>query len=217
MGRGAFITIEGGEGVGKSTSLAAVEQTLQDRGIDVVVTREPGGTPLGESVRTWILDGRHDGLAPETEALLMFAARAQHLAQVIRPALAAGQWVLCDRFTDATFAYQGGGGSVPREFLERLRRDVHRGTDPDLTLLLDAPVEVGFERIRSRELDHFERAGLEFLRRVRDTYLSIARNEPGRVRIIDADRPPDVVAADMRACVGRFVDSFTGNDAADGS
>ena len=206
--RGAFITIEGGEGVGKSTSLAAVEATLRDLGHTVVTTREPGGTQLGEQVRSLILDGRHEGLKPETEVLLMFAARAQHLADVIRPALERGDWVLCDRFTDATMAYQGGGRGLPVEFIADLEARVQRGLRPDLTLLLDAPAAVGYQRIRDRELDHFEREGLEFLERVRQAYLEIAEREPERVEVVDASASPEAVAAALSARVRRFAGRF---------
>jgi dTMP kinase len=185
-----------------------VADALLQLDVDLVVTREPGGTTLGEQIREWILGGHHEDLAPETEALLMFAARAQHLTEVIRPALAAGRWVLCDRFTDATLAYQGGGRSVSIEFLRRLESDVQRELRPDLTLLLDAPVEVGFGRIAGRELDHFERAGLAFLERVRKSYLEIAREEPARVSVVDATRSPETVAADMVDRIRAFADAY---------
>src|SRR5262245_41616227 len=155
---GAFITLEGGEGVGKSKSLGAIAAHLQSRGIEVLTTREPGGTPLGETIRRWILEGDHGALSAEIEALLMFAARAQHLDAVIRPALAAGKWVVCDRFTDATFAYQGGGRGADAQLLAALETGVQRGLTPDLTLLLDAPPDVGRLRIATRgAADHFER------------------------------------------------------------
>ncbi len=208
MVRGAFITIEGGEGVGKSTSLAAVEDSLRRLGRDVTVTREPGGTPLGERVRSMILDG-DSSITPMSEALLMFAARAEHLAAVIGPALEAGRWVLCDRFTDATMAYQGGGRGMRRPFLELLRDEVQGDLRPDLTILLDAPVAVGLDRIRSREFDHFERAGESFLERVRRAYLDIAGREPERVRVIDADRPVEQVNSSIVATVNAFAAEFT--------
>ena len=216
MKRGAFITIEGGEGVGKSTSVAAVEAGIRELGHDVVVTREPGGTQLGEQIRSWILDGRHEGLRPEVEALLMFAARAQHLAEVIRPAVAAGKWVLCDRFTDATLAYQGGGHGVNRVFLEQVAAGVHGDLVPDLTLLLDAPVQVGFERIASRPLDHFERQGLEFLGRVREAYLEIAAAEPDRVKVVDAARDQEAVAAAMLGQLRAFAGHFAATQGVEG-
>jgi dTMP kinase len=184
--RGAFVTLEGGEGVGKSTNLALVVAHLEARGVEVVATREPGGTPLGETIRAWILDGEHGALSAEVEALLMFAARARHLDTVIRPALAAGKWVVCDRFTDATFAYQGGGRGADIGLLDALETGVQRGLEPDLTLLLDAPLEVGRRRIAARALDHFEREQTPFFERVRRAYLDRARRDPKRIKVIDA-------------------------------
>jgi dTMP kinase len=184
--RGAFVTLEGGEGVGKSTNLALVVAHLEARGVEVVATREPGGTPLGETIRAWILDAEHGALSAEVEALLMFAARARHLDTVIRPALAAGKWVVCDRFTDATFAYQGGGRGADKGLLDALETGVQRGLEPDLTLLLDAPLEVGRQRIAARALDHFEREQAPFFERVRGAYLDRARHDPKRIKVIDA-------------------------------
>ncbi len=191
--RGAFITLEGTEGVGKSTCLGHVRAFLAAAEIPVIVTREPGGTALGEHVRDWILQGKHGRLSAETETLLMFAARAFHLDEVIRPALAAGRWVVCDRFSDATAAYQGGGRGAAPEWIESLRAAVHADLEPDLTLLLDAPVEVGLARIRARTKDHFEREKPGFFGRVRQAYLELAEREPERIRVIDAQPPlPDV-------------------------
>jgi dTMP kinase len=184
--RGAFVTLEGGEGVGKSTNMALVAAHLEAHGVEVVTTREPGGTPLGETIRAWILDGEHGSLSAEVEALLMFAARARHLETVIRPALEASKWVVCDRFTDATFAYQGGGRGADRGLLEALEAGVQRGLVPDLTLLLDAPLEVGRRRIAARAPDHFEREQAPFFERVRRAYLERAQREPRRIKIIDA-------------------------------
>ena len=150
MTRGAFITLEGAEGVGKSTCLALLGGRLEARGRDVVTTREPGGTPIGEHIREWLLNGTHARLSAETEAVLMFAARAVHIEAVIEPALASGRWVVCDRFADATFAYQGGGRGADQEFLSRLEAGVLGALQADLTLLLDAPVDVGLARIRGR-------------------------------------------------------------------
>ena len=180
------MTLEGLEGVGKSTILAYLEQLLLAAGEKVVVTREPGGTPLGEQIRQWVLEGDHTDLPAEVEALLMFAARAQHLVEVIRPALADGAWVLCDRFTDATIAYQGGGRGAAVDLLEKLKQTVQRDLEPDLTLLFDAPVEVGFERIANRAHDHFEREDRAFFDRVRITYLELAKRYPERIKLIDA-------------------------------
>jgi dTMP kinase len=204
MPRGAFITLEGGEGVGKSSSLAAIEQYLENLGLDVRVTREPGGTDLGELVRHWLLDGRHKNLSAVTEALLMFAARSLHLDQFIRPAIAAGTWVVCDRFTDATLAYQGGGRGASRDFLSTLQDEVQQGFAPDLTILLDAPVEVGFARIADRPHDHFERESAAFFGRVRQAYLELAAQHPERIRVIDASASPD----EVRASIEQELDAF---------
>jgi dTMP kinase len=188
MARGAFITLEGAEGVGKSTCLALVGGRLEAHGRDVVTTREPGGTPIGEHLREWLLNGTHGRLSAETEAVLMFAARAVHVEAVIEPALAGGRWVVCDRFADATFAYQGGGRGADTEFLSRLEAGVLGGLQADLTLLLDAPVDVGLARIRGRALDRFERENRDFFERVRGAYLERARRYPQRIKIIDASR-----------------------------
>jgi len=194
---GAFITLEGGEGVGKSTNLAFVASHLRARGRDVLTTREPGGTPLGETIRAWILEGAHGTLSAEVETLLMFAARAEHLDAVIRPALAAGKWVVCDRFTDATFAYQGGGRGADPTLLAVLESSIQRGLQPDLTLLLDAPLAVGRERIAARTPDHFEREQQPFFERVRRGYLDRAARDSTRVKIIDAARTLERVQTDV--------------------
>jgi dTMP kinase len=213
MVRGAFITVEGGEGVGKSTSLAAVADALGKRGIEHRLTREPGGTKLGEAVRSWILDGEHGALGSEVEALLMFAARAQHLDELIRPTLAAGRWVVCDRFTDATLAYQGGGRGADPVFLRALAAGVQKDLRPDLTLLLDAPVEIGMARIADRPHDHFEREARTFFDRVRQTYLDLAAAEPDRFRVIDATATPVAVAT----AIGHELDGFCDRFAAAGA
>lgn len=187
--QGLFITLEGTEGVGKSTNLAFVESYLREHGRDVLVTREPGGTQLGEKVRSWVLEGEHGPLSAEVEALLMFAARAHHLDRLIRPALAAGKAVVCDRFTDATLAYQGGARGAAPDFLATLQQAVQRGLEPQLTLLLDAPLDVGRTRIRDRRPDHFEREENPFFERVRAAYLDLAKRYPGRIKVIDASRP----------------------------
>jgi len=193
----AFVTLEGTEGVGKSTNLGYLEQLLVAAGQKVVVTREPGGTPLGEEIRRWVLEGNHSNLSAEVEALLMFAARAQHLDQIIRPALADGAWVLCDRFTDATIAYQGGGRGASVEFLQQLKRAVQRDLEPDLTLLFDAPVEVGLERIADRDHDHFEREDRAFFGRVRTAYLGLAERYPERIKRIDAAQSLETVQQEL--------------------
>lgn len=206
--RGAFITLEGGEGVGKSTNLAFAADYLRGRGADVVTTREPGGTPLGETIRSWILNGEHGSLSAEVEALLMFAARARHLEAVIQPALSAGKWVVCDRFTDATFAYQGSGRGAQPQLLDALELGVQRGLQPDLTLLLDAPLDVGRRRIAARKPDHFEREQEPFFERVRRGYLDRAKAHPERIRVVDAavalDQVQHAIAAELDALLRKF-------------
>lgn len=203
MARGLFITLEGGEGAGKSTSLAFIEAWLRQAGKGVVVTREPGGTEAGERIREVLLHTRELAMSAETELLLMFAARAEHLARVIRPALERGQVVLCDRFTDATYAYQGGGRGLPEARIAEMENWVQGNLRPDLTLLLDLPVEVGLGRANSRsEPDRFERENLEFFERVREAYLARAAREPARMRVVDAAQPPDAVAQQ----IGRILD-----------
>ncbi len=185
--RGRFITLEGIEGVGKSTQAAFLAEHLRAGGRDVVATREPGGTSIGDRIRSILLDPAGEGPAEDTELLLMFAARAEHLARVIRPALAAGQWVVCDRFTDATYAYQGGGRGIAAERIERLENWVQGDLRPDRTFLLDLPVEEGLRRARGdRDGDRFEREQRDFFERVRRIYLERARAEPERYRVIDA-------------------------------
>jgi len=191
--RGRFITFEGIDGAGKSTQLDVAAATLRDRGIDLIVTREPGGTALGESLRELIL--QHP-MRPDTETLLLFAARAEHLAQVIRPALAAGRWVLCDRFTDATYAYQAGGRGVPAERIEALERWVHADLQPDLTLLFDVPPEVAAARLaRARAADRFEAEDLAFFRAVRAQYLQ--RAQAARFRVLDGTGAPETLRAQV--------------------
>lgn len=203
--RGLFVTLEGIEGVGKSTNLAFAANTIRAAGFDVVTTREPGGTPFGEVVRGWILTGDHGSLSADVETLLMFAARSQHLDEVIRPALAAGRCVVCDRFTDATFAYQGGGRGASQTLLDTLRAEIQRGLEPDLTLLLDAPLEVGESRIASRIPDHFEREQRSFFERVRSAYRGLAERYPERIETIDAAQPLAAVQAQIAAALGALV------------
>ena len=208
--RGLFITVEGGEGVGKSTNMAYLEQHLSDLGIDIVVTREPGGTALGEDIRELLLRPREDEMTANAELLLIFAARAQHLAQVVEPALAQGRWVLCDRFTDATYAYQGGGRGLPVPIIRELEQLVQGELRPDYTLLLDASVEVGMSRARGRgELDRIEQEQTEFFERVRQTYLELASESSGRYRVVDASKPLaaveqqlEEVCAELATCWG---------------
>jgi len=190
MTRGKFITLEGGEGVGKTTNLAFVNNYLRDYGIDVVVTREPGGTPLAEKIRQLLLDSSSETISESAELLLVFAARAQHIKHVIEPALSQGKWVLCDRFTDATYAYQGGGRGMNINTIEWLENHVQGTLRPDLTLLLDAPVEIGIERARERgKLDRFEAEKIDFFERVRQSYLRQAELYPDRIKLITANQP----------------------------
>lgn len=189
MSRGRFITVEGVEGAGKSTCIGHIRDMLTDAGKQVIVTREPGGTALSEEIRGLLLAHRQEGVAVETETLLMFAARAEHLAKVIRPALAAGQWVLCDRFTEASYAYQGGGRGLARERIEVLEQWLQGELRPDLVLLLDVPVRLGLERAAQRSArDRFESEDIAFFERVRAAYLDQAQRHPQRFRIIDASR-----------------------------
>ena len=206
---GKLITLEGGEGAGKSTVLAAVRELLAARHIDVVVTREPGGTPAGEAIRAVLLDPQHKGLSAETELLLMFAARAQLVRDVIQPALARGHWVLSDRFTDASYAYQGGGRGQPEARIADLEHWAAAGMTPDLTLLLDLPVADGLKRANGRgAADRIEMENAEFFERVRASYRARAQTQPTRFRVIDASRSLDAVLADVRRVVGAFLDEL---------
>ena len=210
---GAFITLEGIEGVGKSTALNYVEEFLQAAGIEVVTTREPGGTSLGEMVRKWLLEGNHDELSGELEALLMFAARSHHLESVIKPALATGHFVVCDRFSDATFAYQGAGRGADLSFLQTLKQAVQGSLEPDLTFLLDAPVNVGLKRISGRPADHFERETVPFFERIRSHYLGLAKENKDRIVIIDANRSRKTIQRDLERYLRRFLKSYSATDA----
>ena len=199
--RGRFISLEGIDGAGKSTHAAWLKDALAAQGRTVVATREPGGTPLGEALRELLL--AHP-MTHDTEALLMFAARREHVEQVIAPALARGDWVLCDRFTDATYAYQGGGHGVPRERIVELERFIPADCRPDLTILFDVPVAVSRARLernsgQGRELDKFEREAGAFFERVRRVYLERATLEPARFRVVDASRPFPEVRAELTA------------------
>ena len=193
--RGKLITLEGGEGVGKTTHLAAIKTYLEQRGHPVMVTREPGGTQLGERLRALLLDhNESEALSENSELLLIFAARAQHIDQRILPALNAGEWVLCDRFTDASYAYQGGGRGISWQRIAQLEQWVQGELRPDLTLLLDAPVEVGMARARQRSRpDRFETEQFDFFNQVRTHYLKLAATFPERIKIVDASLSMDEV------------------------
>jgi len=201
MKRGMFITLEGVDGAGKSTHVAGIADLLRARGKDVVVTREPGGTPPGESLRALLLE---QPMHVDTETLLVFAARREHLAQVIAPALDAGRWVLCDRYTDATYAYQGGGHGVATERIEAL--DAWMGVVPDLTLVFDVPAEVARRRRAGSASapDRFEREDPAFFDRVRRVYLQRARLDPRRVRIVNGDRSPEEVKKELQHILSSY-------------
>jgi dTMP kinase len=205
--RGVFISIEGGEGAGKSTVLAAISALLARRGFEVVATREPGGTPAGEAIRQLLLDPASH-LVPEAELLLMMAARAQLVRETIRPALARGAAVLSDRFTDASYAYQGGGRGIESGTIAALER-IAAGIKPDITLLLDVGIDIGLARARSRggAPDRIESEREEFFERVRATYLARAAAEPARFRIVDASQPAERVVDEVRRRLGEWLDA----------
>ncbi len=189
MRQGKFITLEGGEGCGKTTNLNFIADYLAHKGIDIVQTREPGGTEISEKIRTLLLDKNNTGLHADTELLLMFAARAQHLQQKILPALAQGQWVLSDRFTDSTFAYQGAGRGIAFERIKQLEHWVQNGLSPDKTFILDLPVDIGLARAAKRaELDRFEREKMDFFSRVREGFLQRAALNPDIYCVVDASQ-----------------------------
>jgi len=203
---GRLITLEGGEGAGKSTVLETVRAQLAERGIDVLVTREPGGTPAGEAIRSVLLDPNLKGLCAETELLLMFASRAQLVREIVLPALAAGRWVLSDRFTDASFAYQGGGRGQPVERIAELESWAAAGVQPHLTLLLDLPVADGMRRANGRgSADRIEMENVDFFERVRAAYRARAAAEPTRFRVVDASRPLNEVLGAVRGNIDRFL------------
>jgi dTMP kinase len=201
--RGRFITFEGTEGVGKTTNMDFAAAALTNRGIPFIRTREPGGTPMAERVRAILLDPQSEPIDPEAELLLVFAARAQHLARVIRPALDAGTWVLCDRFTDATYAYQGGGRGLSIARIAALEQQVQDGLQPDLTIYLDLPIAAGLARIDASQRDRFEREQLEFFERVRQIYVERAKTY-ARFRTIDAARP----LAQVQQSIGDVLQDF---------
>jgi dTMP kinase len=207
---GKFITFEGGEGLGKTTNIPFVCDYLGQHGLQVVSTREPGGTQLAEKIRQLLLDTESESLCEQSELLLMFAARSQHLHHIIKPALAKGCWVLCDRFTDATYAYQGGGRGINIDSIASLEQLVQGDLRPDLTLLFDAPVEIGMLRAAQRNstVDRFESEQLSFFERVRSLYLSRARQNPGRIKIINAEQDLSSVQKNLMAVLDELTESL---------
>ncbi len=206
MSRGLFVTFEGAEGVGKSTQIATFVEALRDQNVDVLETREPGGTVNAERIRAVLKDHTDEVMPDVAEMLLMFAARAINVTNTIRPALEQGSWVVADRFTDSTRAYQGGGRGLPRDRIDTLADWVHGDVNPDVTLLLDAPVEVGLERASRRgEVDRIETEQVDFFQRVRDSYLELAKSEPERVIVVDASRPLADVQEDVKQIAMRLV------------
>lgn len=209
MNKGKFITLEGGEGAGKTTNLSFIQQYLQSQGISVIVTREPGGTMLAEKLRHLLLENQGENISEKTELLLMFSARCQHIYNVISPALERGDWVLCDRFTDATYAYQGGGRGVDTHLIAWLEQYVQSGLQPDLTLLFDVPVELGMQRAKRRgSLDRFESEQLSFFNRVKEAYLERMHQHPERIRIIDATKPLESVQHDIGQLLEKLVNNI---------
>lgn len=207
--RGRFITIEGGEGAGKSTAVAFISDALRSANVDTICTREPGGTRLGERLRDLLLEPSQAQIVPKAELLMMFAARAQHIEERITPALDSGKWVLCDRFTDASFAYQGAGRALGTDMVGSLEHHVQGDLRPDVTLLLDVPVDIGMARARGRgSLDRIELEGLDFFERVRGAYLARAAENCGRYHVIDASQDlHDVQAALAAFCEGILRDA----------
>jgi len=206
MSRPLFISLEGCEGVGKTSNMAFIKNLLEKRAVPFIETREPGGTKLGEALRDMLLGEDFKGMSDDTELMLMFAARAEHVAQVIRPALEQGRWVLCDRFTDATYAYQGGGRQLDMQRIEVLENWVLGELRPDLTILLDAPISVGRERAGKRSApDRFEQERDAFFNRVRDTYLSRAAAEPQRIRVVDATGDLDSVQQQIEQIIAEIL------------
>ena len=206
--KGKFITVEGTEGVGKSTNMAFIASQLKAAGIDVVQTREPGGTPLAEELRELLLSNREENFDSTAELLVVFAARAQHLNQVILPAIEKGQWILCDRFTDATYAYQGFGRGLSLDNIEQLENLVQGSVRPDMTFLLDIDVKQGLARAAERaELDRFENERIDFFEKVRAGYLKRATQHPQRYSVIDAGQALDAVQRDIADAVGELLQS----------
>ncbi len=209
LNKGAFITVEGSDGAGKSTQIEYIEDWLKRHSYDVVVTREPGGTALGEALREIVLNGRSFAIDDDSELLMMFAARNQHIKTLIEPALQRGQWVLSDRFTDATYAYQGGGREIATQRIAVLEQWVQAGLQPDLTLLLDVPVAVGMQRTQQRGLDQdrFEAENPAFKERVRAAYLARAKGAEARIQIIDASVGIDAVNSQLDQALQKFIEN----------
>jgi dTMP kinase len=207
--RGVFLTLEGGEGLGKSTAIKFIQQYLQQAQIDFITTREPGGTPAAEQIRQLLLNPNWSEIVtPETELLLMFASRSQHIHNLIKPALAAHKWVVCDRFVDASYAYQGGGRGFDQQQIQQLDNWIVGAVRPDITLLLDAPPQVGMARAKNRSShDRIEQEKLDFFERVRVSYLARAKADPKRFRIIDATKPLAAVQAEIKGILDKMVDN----------
>ena len=208
MTKGVFITFEGGEGVGKSTQLQLLEIFLIKSAIDVIITREPGGVPSAESIRELLVNGKTDKWKPLTETLLHFAARHEHISKLIQPALDAGQWVLCDRFTDSTTAYQGFAQKIDLDVISNLRKLSVGNLEPHLTIILDLPVEFGLERTKARGTGgtRYERMGIDFHQRLRDGFLKIAENNPERCVIVDANQPIEIIS---KSIIGLVEERFS--------
>ncbi len=209
--RGRFITVEGQDGAGKTTNLSVIRDALESSGIPIVQSREPGGTPWGEALRELILNYRDTDIVPTAELLTIFAARAQHIHQVIAPALSVGKWVLCDRFTDATYAYQGGGRGISLDAIALLEHMVQGQLQPDLTLLFDVDIDTGNARAQQRSTaDRFESEQASFKQAVRTRYLTIAKQNPQRVKVIDASQPLEQVVREVRSQVNDFIRKVVG-------
>ncbi len=206
MDTGKFITVEGIEGVGKSTSVGFLREAIEKRGLTVLTTREPGGTPMAEKIRDLLIEHGDEPMPDIAELLLMFAGRALHVSNVIQPALAAGSWVICDRFTDASRAYQGAARGFPQDDINRLAEWVHGDLRPDLTILLDAPIEIGMQRAGSRSRpDRIEIERVDFFTRARDCYLSLAEAEPDRFTVVDASEDIDSVRTTIDSVINNFL------------
>jgi len=206
---GLFITIEGIEGVGKSTAIRFLQAHLEEKGIEVVVTREPGGTEIAEAIRKLVLAHYNEQMTQDAELLMIFASRAQHISSIIRPALEAGKLVLCDRFTDASFAYQGAGRGMPEEYIASLEKWVQKGLKPDLTILLDAPASVGSQRAKHRSAaDRIEREKIQFFERARACYLTRSKLEPDRFKVVDASQTLAHVRADLSKIIDTVIAQY---------